>query len=79
MKNLLKFILLTIFALNCSQTKQNPMIKTTEKSESSKDKILGEKLINNDFLKYVNPDKKDSLKTEILQSFMMKTLPNLYK
>lgn len=68
MRNLIK-ILFTLFLFSCNNNlKENKNINST-KTEKQLDSILGQKLIENDFLKFAEKSKYDSLKFEIINSF----------
>lgn len=71
----MKSILLTaivISATACSKNKETTITKTEiVSSKNSNDSILGKKLIENDYLKYADATKSDSLKKEIAESFMI--------
>ncbi len=57
------------FIFGCSQNQQKIENKTTTTETKKDDKKYGLELIDNDFLRYSNPEKIDSLKIELQNSF----------
>ncbi len=60
----LSLIFLTLILVSC-----NPKAQTKNDNMQKSDSIYATKLIDNDFLKYVDSSKKDSLKTKLKKSF----------
>ena len=57
------------FLISCNQKAQTQNKSKPNVNMEKSDSIYGKKLIDNDFLKYVDNSKKDSLKTELKKSF----------
>ena len=62
-----------LFSLGCSQSHEKPKVNNTEKNEmksqNANNEYFGNELIKADYLKFSNPEKLDSLKSEITSSF----------
>lgn len=65
-------IFLLIFSLSCSQKKN----VENEKIAIVNDKIYGNKLIEDGFLKFANPTNQDSLKFNLIESFDIYNVEN---
>lgn len=61
---LLSLLFFTFILVSC-----NPKAQTKNDNMQKSDSIYATELIDNDFLKYVDSSKKDSLKTELKKSF----------
>ena len=61
---LLSLLFFTFILVSC-----NPKAQTKNDNMQKSDSIYATELIDNDFLKYVDNSKKDSLKTELKKSF----------
>ena len=65
---LLTLIFFSFFCFSCSQTKQNSKFNEV-KTVNNKYEKFGNELIESDYLKFANPNKIDSLNSEIKNSF----------
>jgi len=65
----LSLLYFVIFLVSCGQKAQIQNSSKTNMNTQKSDSIYGKKLIDNDFLKYADNLKIDSLKMQLLKSF----------
>ena len=62
-------LLFSIFLISCQQKAQTQNMSKPNKNIEKSDSIYGKKLIDSDFLKYVDNSKIDSLKEQLISNF----------
>src|SRR5690606_4063353 len=65
----LTILLFSIFLISCNQKAQTQSNSKPNMNMEKSDSIYGKKLIDNDFLKYADNSKFDSLKTQLISNF----------
>ena len=65
----LTILFFLIYLISCDQNAQTQNSTKPNKNVEKLDSIYGRKLIDNDFLKYSNNSKIDSLKTQLIKNF----------
>ena len=65
----LTILLFSIFLISCNQKAQTQSNSKPNMNMEKSDSIYGKKLIDNDFLKYADNSKIDSLKTQLISNF----------